>query len=504
MASLGGKSISAVFWGAGGAGLRMVLQLGTQIALARLLGPVEYGVFAIGAIVIGFSAFFSDVGLAYGLIQKREVNDRDVRFVVTWQVILGSVVTAFIAFAASPIATFFGEPRAASVVSALSALCFVNALTAPALNLLKRDLDFKSIQVDFLASYVVGYLFFGLPMAVLGFHVWALVWAWLMQSIVNGLLLYRRTHHALRPLIWYEEARVQGSYAGTVLATNMLNWVISNIDRVIIGRVLPSRELGIYSNTFNLLYSPTNSVLGVLQPVFFSASSRLASQSESSRISSGFLALAAAIALFVLPVFLSVAAVSKTFILTLYGTPWVSAADVCIPLALAMPLYLLLGMSTPLLWTAGQASTEFRAQWPLALAWAAMCWQLAPMGVEAVAWGCFWLFLARCALVIRAALPLLGLRIFDLWQAIRGGVLVSLVVACVAVAVDASLNDFRPTVRLICVLVVSTFCYLSALHCFPRLVGAELAQVLKSVSSRLPPMVAAYMNTQLDKGQKSE
>ncbi|MFY8016898.1 MAG: oligosaccharide flippase family protein, partial [Inhella sp.] len=165
--------------------------------MARLLGPVEYGVFAIGAIVIGFSAFFSDVGLAYGLIQKREVTERDVRFVVTWQIILGAVVTALIALAASPIATFFGEPRAASVVLALSALCLINALTAPALNLLKRDLDFKSIQIDFLVSYIVGYLLVGLPLALFGFHVWALVWAWLIQAAVNGLLLYRRTQHAL-------------------------------------------------------------------------------------------------------------------------------------------------------------------------------------------------------------------------------------------------------------------------------------------------------------------
>ncbi|ALT78069.1 lipopolysaccharide biosynthesis protein [Paucibacter sp. KCTC 42545] len=504
MASLGGKSISAVFWGAGGAGFRMVLQLGTQVTLARLLGPIEYGVFAIGALVIGFSAFFSDVGLAYGLIQKREVNERDVRFVVTWQFILGTVVTALIALAASPIATFFGEPRAASVVLFLSALCLINALTAPALNLLKRDMDFKSIQIDFLLSYVVGYLFVGLPMALSGFHVWALVWAWLIQAAVNGLLLYRRTQHALRPLIWYEEALVQGAYAGTVLATNMLNWAIANIDRIIIGRVLPSRELGIYSNTFNLLYSPTNSVLSVLQPVFFSASSRLSHQSDSSRIGSGFLALVAAIALFVLPVFMSVAAISETFILTLYGGAWASAAAVCTPLALAMPLYLLWGMSTPLLWTAGRASSEFLAQWPLVLTWGAACWLLAPLGLAAVAWGVLGLFLVRCGLVLRVGLPLLGIRFLDLWLAVRGGAMLSLVVAALAAGIDASLNELRPAVRLICAGLSGGLFFISVLHLFPRLIGQELSEVLRRVSSRLPPKAAAYMNTQLDKGQKSE
>ncbi|MDV6321015.1 oligosaccharide flippase family protein, partial [Chromohalobacter sp. HP20-39] len=89
----------------------MVLQIGSQVVLARLLGPAEYGIFAIGTLVITFSMFFGDVGLAYVLIQKPQIEPRDVRFVFTWQVILGSMVTSFVMLASVPIATFFGEPR---------------------------------------------------------------------------------------------------------------------------------------------------------------------------------------------------------------------------------------------------------------------------------------------------------------------------------------------------------------------------------------------------------
>ena len=204
--------------------MRMALQLVTQVVLARLLGPAEYGVFAIGAIVIGFSGFFSDVGLAYGLIQKRTVTDRDIRFVFTWQILLGGIVSLLIALCAAPIATFFGEPRAIAVVQVLSILCFINALAAPALNLLKRNLDFKTIQLAFLVSYIVGYVLVGIPMALAGHKVWALVAAWIVQSSINGLWIFSVTRHATKPLLWYEEARAQSVYGGTVLAANLLNW----------------------------------------------------------------------------------------------------------------------------------------------------------------------------------------------------------------------------------------------------------------------------------------
>ena len=169
--------------------LRLLLQLGAQIVLARLLGPQQHGLFAIGAIVFGFSGFFADIGLAYGLIQKPDVSDRDLRFVFTWQWLLGGAVTAGVYFGAGSLAAFFGEPRAAPVLQLLSPLCLLNALAAPSLNLLKRDLDFKRVQIAQGLSTALGYWVLGIPLALMGAQVWALVVAWTVQVAFNlGLL----------------------------------------------------------------------------------------------------------------------------------------------------------------------------------------------------------------------------------------------------------------------------------------------------------------------------
>lgn len=489
--SLGSRSLSAVFWGAGGAVLRLVLQVGTQIALARMLGPAQYGIFAIGATVIGFSAFFSDIGLAYGLIQKASVNDRDIRFVFTWQILLGAVVSALVYLGSGVIAAFFGDARAAPVIQVLSALCLLNALAAPSLNLLKRQLDFKTIQLVQLASYVAGYLLVGIPLAIYGAQVWALVAAWLVQAVVSGLLLYSATRHALKPLLWYDQARRQSGYGGTVLVTNIINWAIGNIDRVIVARAFGTREIGLYATTYNLFYNPTATLLNVVQPVFFSASSRITDEGQ--RILGAYRSLVAALALVVSPVFAAVAAVPETFIAALYGDKWIDAAALCRPLALVMPMFLLFGLTTPLLWTSGRAAKEFQLQAPIALLWAAVCAWAATLSLAHVAWVVLALYSLRCVVVVGVATRALGLTVTAFWLSVRGGVLVSTLVAALLALADVALSGLPAWQRLAVEVVLGAAVWLAMLRLAPGLIAPELASLFDRILSQLPRPVARLL-----------
>lgn len=483
-ANLAARSLAAVFWGAGGTVLRLLLQISAQVVLARLLGPEQYGIFAIGATVISFSAFLSDIGLAYGLIQKTEVTPRDVRFVFTWQVIMGAVVTGMVWWGAGHIAAFFGEPRAKPIIEVLSALCMLNALAAPSLNLLKRQLDFKHIQIAQLASYGAGYIVVGIPLAMAGQQVWALVAAWLVQAGLNLALLYRATGHPMVPLIWHEQARAQSGYGGAVLLTNLVNWLINNIDRVIVGRSFGSRDIGLYATSYNLFYNPTASALGVVQPVFFAASSRVADDRQ--RIERGYRSLLAFVSALVLPVFVVVAVMAEPFVALLYGPQWQAAAALCRPIALAMPLFMLWGLTTPLLWVAGKATREFLIQLPLALLWAAVCAAASRASVEAVAWSVLGLSFLRCTVVVLTAMRLRQMPWSSLWAGLRGGLALTLVVGVAVAALRIGMGTLAPGLQVAAAGLLALLAWLLAVRLMPRLLSPELAQLLGKVHGRLP------------------
>src|SRR5882762_8278823 len=163
-ADLSQRSISAVFWGASGSAVQLVLQFGIQVVLARLLGPEQYGLFAIALVVITLGSYFA-TNVGFGLIQKRTVTDEDVRFVNFWQLSVGAVVAIAVFVLADPAAGFFSEPRVAPLIRAMSIVGLLQAAAGPSANLLNRDLDFKSIYLTSIASYAVGYGVIGIPLA---------------------------------------------------------------------------------------------------------------------------------------------------------------------------------------------------------------------------------------------------------------------------------------------------------------------------------------------------
>lgn len=478
----------AVFWGAGGAAARLILQFGAQVVLARILGPEQYGIFAIGAIVVSFSNFFSDIGLAYGLIQKKTVSSNDIRFVFTWQIILGTVVTACVFFAADSIALFFGDPRAAGVVQALAVICLLNALAAPSLNLLKRELDFKRVQIAQISGFVLGYIVFGIPLALYGWQVWALVIAWLVQAMFVLILSYQSTRHSVQPLVYHDNARALSTYGGTVFITNIINWVISNIDRVIVGRAFSSLEIGLYTTTYNMLQTPTTSILGVIQPVFFAASSRIIDDKET--IAANYRVLIAAVATYLLPVFVAVAVVSETFVLGIYGPKWHEACKLFAPLALAMPLFMIWGFTTPLLWTGGHASKEFKTQLPIAIGWTATTWLAAQHSLVAVAWTVFALYLLRCFVIVWTAAHHLNLSTPKIWRAMRGGLECSLIVSVLVKACDEAISHLDPLLRLLIDAFVGFVSMAGAFRLIPGLISPELYLLNKKIIEKLPRSVS--------------
>src|SRR6266480_6049684 len=302
-ADLSHRSISAALWVASGSAVLLTLQFGIQVILARLLGPEQYGLFAMAAVVILLSSFFT-ISLAYGLIQKRTVTDEDVRFVNCWQLSVGAAVAIAVFLLADPAAGFFNEPRVAPLIRAMSIVCLLQAAAGPSANLLNRDLDFKSIYLAGIASYAVGYVLVGIPLAISGYGVNALVMAFITQTLLNLALLYGCKRHVLGFVIWHRDAHALWTYGFTVFATNINNWVLVHLSRVVVGRMFPSAAVGLYAMPYNLVMQLAGAVMGTVRPPLFTASSRV--QDDVARLRTVFLKMLAATTLLAAPIFVGI------------------------------------------------------------------------------------------------------------------------------------------------------------------------------------------------------
>lgn len=504
MTALRMQAVGAAAWGFIGTAARIALQLVSQVTLARLLGPDQYGLFAVGLIVVSLAVFVSDFGLAYGLIQKKEVSDMDERFVFTWQVILGAAVMLSMITAAAPTARFFNEPKAEIVVQSLSVVCLLTSLSATSQNLLKRAMDFRWIQLAQVASYFTGFIVVGVPMAYFGFGVYSLVAAWCVQSLLYALILYWRTRHAVIPAFWHAGAMDQIRYGLVVLITNLVNWFTNNVDKIFVGRFQSSYHVGLYSTTNNILYSPTAALLGVLQQVFFSAASRADTMNDvnaRARVAAGYSALSCAVGILVAPMFSVVAALSLPLVELLYGKSWIEAGTLFVPLSLAMPFILIWGVTTPLLWSGAGPLTEAKYQFPLAIGFGILCFFAAKLSVQVVAW-CFFSFVViRTGLIVRRACTCFRISGKTLLRSMGGGVFTAAAVFICASTVDYLLSDQSPLIRVTAGGSTALFVWILLLSRFwSRLINSELLEIIVGAKKILPARVTWLCAQMVGKG----
>ena len=115
-AGLSARTERAMKWSALTTAARFALQLVAQVALARLLGPGNYGIYGIGIAVLTFATFLAGTGFSYSLLLQPQVDTADIRFAFTWQVLAGTVCALTLLLVAPVLADYFREPGVASML----------------------------------------------------------------------------------------------------------------------------------------------------------------------------------------------------------------------------------------------------------------------------------------------------------------------------------------------------------------------------------------------------
>lgn len=491
----------ALKWSALTTLLRFGLQLGAQVALARMLGPGNFGVYGIGMAVLTFAAFLSGASFSWNLMLMPSVSREDIRFSFTWQMVAG-LLTAFGMYAAAPaLAGFFGDPRIEGMVQWLSLASLLMAASGPAMCLLQRDLNFRTLGLVQLASYAAGYVAVGVPMALAGYGAYSLAAACVVQSAVTLIGVYAFRPHSLKPLFAHPGGAAALNTGRTVFLTNVVNWLLSNLDRVVIGRVMNAHFVGLYTVAYNLASIPNVLLLGALQPAFLATGAKL--QQEPKRLAQGWLLGLACVLVLAAPAAVVFALLSADLVALLYGPAWMESAWVLALLFLCLPAWCCWGLSTPVLWNTGRKHYEFLLQLPLLALAVPAWWYFAPQGIRAVATVSAVVIFARAVVIIGAGLRALGLS----WSAIVPDALrgVGLAAVCAA-AVLAGQYAAAPLGLPVVSLLAGGFSALATLVLLllvrPQVLGAEARSALGRLVPRFAPRFAVPAAPELDGGAR--
>jgi len=167
--NLTSKTLHGLKWSYISTLTKSVLQIGFTAIMARLLEPAAFGLIAMAGVILRFGSYFAQMGVGSALIQKKEISDEDVRAAFTSALFLGVLFCVSVWFLAPLAIYIFDSERVIPIIRVIirvMALSFIiTGLTTTALSLLRRNLEFRSLAVTEIVSYVLGYGLIGITLA---------------------------------------------------------------------------------------------------------------------------------------------------------------------------------------------------------------------------------------------------------------------------------------------------------------------------------------------------
>lgn len=246
------------------------INLAALVVLARLLGPADFGLMAICAVVIAYFEIVAKFGLGAALISERE--DRpEMEAAVCLMSVATSVLMAGAAAVLAPyVAAGFDQPALVWPLRVIAVVMVIDAVAVVPATLLSKRLQFRRKAVPDLSRALTKALV-GIALALAGFGVWALV-----LGHVAGTLAAAVASFVLVP--WWPVARpdraaMSGAFrfGRHLLLAEVINSAQRNLDALLVGKLLGPVALGIYTLAFrlpDLVIRSFNQIAGsVLHPV---------------------------------------------------------------------------------------------------------------------------------------------------------------------------------------------------------------------------------------------
>lgn len=248
--SLKQKTISGIIWSAVQRFGTMIISFVSNIVLARLLTPDDFGCIGLLAIFIVVANVFVNGGFAAALIQKPNPSKEDYSTVFIWNILVSMLFYLGLYLAAPYIAVFYSIPLLSAVLKVQGIILIINALSVIHLSVLRKNLQFKEMSIIQIIAISIS-VATAIVLALKGWGVWALVAQQLLNSAIT--IYFIMVCCSWKPELFFSwrSFRQLFDYGAFLLLSDILNSICDNIQGLVIGRRFTAGDMGYYSQAKN-------------------------------------------------------------------------------------------------------------------------------------------------------------------------------------------------------------------------------------------------------------
>lgn len=357
--SLRARVLQGVKWEFAGQLFTQVWRLATNLILTRILMPEAFGAMALVFSIIFAIRMVSDIGVRDAVIH----NDRGdcpefLNTVWTILVIRGFILWGIIATIASPFARFYEEPQLTWLLPIVGLMCIVRGFASTSVLTASRHILARWNVTILICGNIAGTVSM-IILALITRSVFALAIGNVVNAVAFTAVSYQFGEHRRHRFYWDRDAAAAVSAFGRwIIPSSGLTILLQQGDKLILGKLVSSGTLGLYSIGSNLASLPmmifdrlTNTIL---QPLY-AKTRELSSEDSHSKIRRFRVALLASL----IPILWIFVFGSYWVFRILYTDEFLEAHKFCSITALGISFRLCTDMG-PIFQAHGQAEKHFR------------------------------------------------------------------------------------------------------------------------------------------------
>jgi O-antigen/teichoic acid export membrane protein len=384
--SLKKQAAAGVKWTSISAAANTALQFLRLAILARLLDRESFGLMAMMTVVIGFAQAFQDMGMSNAIIHRKEITRDQLSSLYWLNLFVGMVLFLSVIMLSPWLAMFYEERRIASLMPWVALVFLITPLGQLFHILMQRELQFAQMAAIEITSSLAGFLV-AILSAWLNHGIFSLILGQLAAAITAMTLLWLSAQPNWRPQWHFAFSNVRGylQFGAYQLGERSLNYISWNLDKLLIGKLLGTEALGLYSVAYQLMIRPLSVIGPVITRVAFPVFSTI--QNENERLKRGYAQVLRLIAFVSAPVYLGLIAVAEPFVLLFLGARWQPVSDVLPILCILGVFYSISNPIGSLLLAKGKPSIGFWFNAVGLVAYGLAILLGSAWGVRGVAWG---------------------------------------------------------------------------------------------------------------------
>jgi len=251
--------------------------------IARILNPFSLGVFGIVTIVLGFLEIITETGINIFLIQEKDDVKGYVNTAWAVSIVRGLLISILIFASASIVSGFFNSPASKNLLYIAALIPLIRGFINPSIVKFQKDLQFNKEFLYRISIFTVESLTSVLGVIIFN-SVYGMVWGLLAGAVfeVGYTFIFARPWPKFEfNLIKTKRVIDRGKW---VTLFGVFDYLYTQSDNIIVGRILGMTPLGIYQNAYKISTAPLTEIGDIFFSVTFPVYSKFSSEKERLRV----------------------------------------------------------------------------------------------------------------------------------------------------------------------------------------------------------------------------